>query len=182
MNYPIQYEIPMLGSPDSVACDWALYKLENQSPTKFSPDHQQRILKLADTIIKSKLKAWAAITSPGAAKEYLRIHLQARQEEVMAILFLNSKHHIIRYEELFKGTIDSAMVYTRVLVKRALYHNAAACMMVHNHPSWNPTPSEADKHITRRVFEALALVDIKLLDHFVVGIDGAVSMAELGEI
>lgn len=182
MDYPIQYEIPLSESADSVACDWALYKLEHQSLDQLSPEHQLRILKLADAIIKSKLKAGAPITSPSAAKEYLRIHLQARQEEVMAILFLNSKHHVIRFEEMFKGTIDSAMVYTRVLVKRALHLNAAACMMVHNHPSWNPTPSEADKHITRRVFEALALIDVKLLDHFVVGIDGAVSMAELGEI
>ena len=178
----MQYEIPMPESPESVACDWALYELEHQPPELLSPEHQQRILKLSDAIIKSKLKCGAPITDPGRAKEYLRLHLQARQEEVMAILFLNSKNHVIKFEELFKGTIDSALVYTRVLVKRALYHNAAACMMVHNHPSWNPEPSEADKQITQRVYEALSLIDVKLLDHFVVGVEGAVSMAEQGHI
>jgi DNA repair protein RadC len=179
---PLQYEIPMPDNADIIECTWAIYTLEKFSPEKIPYNAQAKILAIADKIVVSRLKRGANISSPGDAKDVLKALLQNRQDEVVAVAFLNSKHDIIKFEELFHWTIDSAQVYTRTLVKRALHHNAAACLMVHNHPSWNPKPSGADINITKRAYEALELINVKLLDHLVVGTDGVVSLAETGEL
>ncbi|WP_415270449.1 RadC family protein [Aeromonas media] len=108
--------------------------------------------------------------------------LQTRDREVFAALFLDNQHRILAYEELFLGTLSAATVYPRDVVKRALHYNAAALILVHNHPSGYPEPSRADIEITLRLQDALALVDIRILDHLVVGTEGIVSLAERGNL
>ncbi|MCG6507504.1 DNA repair protein RadC, partial [Vibrio parahaemolyticus] len=108
--------------------------------------------------------------------------LRDRQREAFYILFLDNQHRVIRDEVLFEGTIDAASVYPREVVKRALHHNAAALILAHNHPSGVAEPSQADRRITQRLTDALALVDIRVLDHFVVGDGDVVSFAERGWI
>jgi DNA repair protein RadC len=110
----------------------------------------------------------------------LREALGHLPHEVFSCLFLDTRHRLIRYEEMFRGTIDGAAVYPREIVKQALSFNAAAVILSHNHPSGDAEPSEADRSITIRVSKALSLVDVRLLDHLVVGADEVVSLAERG--
>lgn len=121
-----------------------------------------------------------AFTSPIECRRYLTLKLAEQEREVFVVLFLDSRHRLIKYDELFFGTIDGASVHPREVVKAALKHNAAAVILSHNHPSGVPEPSQADKQITRHLKEALSLVDIRLLDHIVVGGVDTVSFAELG--
>ena len=121
------------------------------------------------------------ITSVSDSRRYFLPLLSSREQEIFSCLFLDNKHRVIQYEELFFGTIDSSAVHPREVVKRALFHNAAAAIVAHNHPSGDPTPSRADEVITMRLKEALALVDVRLLDHIVVG-ETTVSMSELGKL
>lgn len=111
-------------------------------------------------------------------------HLQALladyEHEVFALLMLDSRHRVIVFEELFRGTLDGASVYPREVVKLALEHNAAALILVHNHPSGDPEPSMADRNLTTKLQDALNLVGVRTLDHIVVGNEGCVSLAELG--
>ena len=102
------------------------------------------------------------------------------ESEVFGILLMDTKNRILTFRELFYGTIDGASVYPREVVKQALRHNAATAILVHNHPSGDPTPSQADKLLTERLKEALALIDVRVLDHIVVGTEGATSMVEYG--
>lgn len=123
-----------------------------------------------------------AFTSPEDSRHYLSLQLAEREREVFAVLYLDNRHRLIAYEELFYGTIDGAAVHPRELVKAALKHNASAVIVAHNHPSGIPEPSQADKHLTQRLREALALVDLRILDHIVVGGSDTVSFAERGLI
>ena len=118
--------------------------------------------------------------APADAARFLKARLLGLPHEVFCCLFLDTRHRLIRYEELFRGTIDGATVYPREVVKRALQHNAAAVILGHNHPSGVAEPSEADRHITVKLAKALALVEIRLLDHVVVSRGGHVSLAERG--
>ena len=127
-----------------------------------------------------ELKRGDALTSPGAVRDYLRSQLAALPHEVFACLYLDNQHRVIAFEELFRGTLDSASVYPREVVKRALAHNAAALILTHNHPSGVSEPSQADMLLTRRLKESLAMVDIRVLDHLVVGDGDPVSFAERG--
>ncbi len=120
------------------------------------------------------------LTSPDDTRNYLTSRLRERQNEVFACLFLDSKNRIIEYEELFFGTINGASVHPRQVVRSALRHNAAGVILAHNHPSGVAEPSQADRQITRRTQEALALMDIQVLDHLVVGDGEIASLAELG--
>ena len=120
------------------------------------------------------------LESPGATEQYLKSALGDNPNEVFACLFLDTRHRVIAYEELFHGTIDGATVYPRVVAEKALKHNAAALIVAHNHPSGISEPSLADQAITRRLKDALALLDIRLLDHFVIGEGAPVSMAARG--
>ena len=113
-------------------------------------------------------------------KNYLRLKLADKEHEVFAVMFLTNQHNLIQYEEMFRGTIDSASVYPREVVKRALELNAAAIVISHNHPSGVAEPSESDKSITQKIKDACNLVDIRLLDHFVVSTKSATSFAEEG--
>jgi DNA repair protein RadC len=117
-----------------------------------------------------------------AAKNFLIQRLCGYQQEVFACLFLDSRHCVLAFEELFFGTINESSVYPREVVKRGLANNAAEVILTHNHPSGNPTPSEADRDITFLLKQALGLVDIKVIDHIIVGHQKCLSLAELGQI
>ena len=120
------------------------------------------------------------LTSPAHTRRYIEARLRGYRNEVFACLFLDNRHRIIAFEELFRGTLDGTSVHPRVVVRRALGHNAAALVCMHNHPSGCADPSPADRAITKRLAEALALVDVRLIDHFVVGDGESVSFSELG--
>ena len=140
----------------------------------------QACLELGKRYLETSLDRSDAFTSPAATRQYLRARLRGYRHEVFACLFLDNQNRLIRYEELFTGTIDGASVYPREVVKRVLAHNAAAVIFAHNHPSGVAEPSQADRHITRRLQQALDLVDVRVLDHVVVGDAGVVSFAERG--
>jgi len=126
------------------------------------------------------LERGAALSNAQDAGNYFSARLRPHKQEVFAVLFLDTKHRAIAFEELFSGTIDRSQVHPREVVRRALAHNAAAVIVGHNHPSGHAEPSAADRSLTRRLHEALGLVDIRLLDHFVIGDGLPVSMASRG--
>ena len=132
---------------------------------------------MQETVIRE-----GAFTSPQTTKDYLLSHLRDRRREVFSCLFLDTKHRLIANEDLFQGTIDSASVYPRVIAERALVLNAAAVIAAHNHPSGETEPSQADIAVTKRIQDCLDLLDIRLLDHFIVGEGEPISMAERGLI
>lgn len=141
---------------------------------------ESELLSIAKTFARRRLAKGRKITQPAQAFEYLELLFQDYEREVFSALFLDCQHRVICFEEMFRGTIDSASVYPREVVKRALACNAAAVILVHNHPSGNPEPSEADRRITLRLQEALGLVEIRIIDHIVVGSEGYESFAQLG--
>ena len=120
------------------------------------------------------------LTSPGIVAEYLKVLLAQEEHEVFGVVFLDAKHRVLAFEVLFHGSIDGASVYPRQVVKRALAHNAAAVILTHNHPSGCTEPSQADRVLTRRLQQALELVEIRVLDHFIVGAGRPTSLAECG--
>lgn len=140
----------------------------------------QAVLEMARRHLEAGLERGDALENPAAVRRYLTARLRHQRREVFACLFLDNRHRVIRYDELFFGTIDAASVYPREVVTRALSHNAAALILAHNHPSGVAEPSLADQQITRRLIDALALVDIRVLDHMVVGDTEVVSFAERG--
>ncbi|RAS64353.1 DNA repair protein RadC [Vibrio diazotrophicus] len=140
----------------------------------------QASLEITQRFLAETLKRGEALTSPQQTQLYLSSVLRDRQREAFYILFLDNQHRVIQDEILFEGTIDAASVYPRELVKRALHHNAAALILAHNHPSGVVEPSQSDRRITSRISDALSLVDIRVLDHFVVGDGEIVSFAERG--
>jgi DNA repair protein RadC len=142
----------------------------------------QAVLELARRHLREKLQPRDAIADPDATRAYLRARLRDLGHEVFVCLFLDTRHRVIRDEELFRGTLDGASVYPREVVKRALALNAAAVIFAHNHPSGVAEPSAADHALTRRLVDALALVEVRVLDHFVVGEGEPVSFAERGLI
>jgi DNA repair protein RadC len=135
---------------------------------------------LARRRLLESLTRGRALTGPADSIDYLQAALRDRDREVFSCLFLDTRHRVISVEELFKGSIDGACVYPRVVAARALRLGAAAVIVAHNHPSGVAEPSLADQAITRRLKDALALLEIRLLDHFVIGDDAPVSMAALG--
>lgn len=142
----------------------------------------QAVLEMTQRYLAETLKRGDALTSPQQTKLYLTSVLRDRHREAFYILFLDNQHRVIQDEILFEGTIDAASVYPREVVKRALQLNAAALILAHNHPSGIAEPSQSDRRITQRLIDALALVDIRVLDHFVVGDGEVVSFAERGWI
>ncbi|MGL6428634.1 JAB domain-containing protein [Aeromonas hydrophila] len=162
----------------SLAFDSSLLVRDDQG--RYMQATADQILEAARQVIDQKIPRGALFTSPELVKDYLRTKLVGFEHEVFAVLFLDTKHRLIEYAELFHGTIDQASVYPREVVKAALRVNAAAVVFSHNHPSGNPEPSHADKVLTQRLREALAIVEIRTLDHIVVGSEGTVSFAEQG--
>ncbi|WP_240125791.1 RadC family protein [Thermomonas alba] len=137
-------------------------------------------LELGQRHLAARLERGEALTDPGAAGRYFAQRLRGLGHEVFAVLYLDSRHRALAFEELFRGTIDGAEVHPRIVVQRALAHGAAAAIVGHNHPSGNPEPSAADCALTARLRQALALVDVRLLDHFVIGDGAPTSLAERG--
>ena len=140
----------------------------------------QAVLEMARRHTFEVLDRGGVLTSPEATRAYLVDALKAYEHEVFACLFLDNQHHILKFEELFSGTIDSASVYPREVVKKALAYNAAAVIFAHNHPSGINEASQADKAITQRLKSALELIDIRVLDHFIIADGRPFSFAEHG--
>ena len=138
------------------------------------------VLELARRVLAERLKQRAVFDSPDAVKHYLQLHLAAKAHEVFAVLFLDAQHRLIALEELFRGTLTHTSVYPREVVTRALHHQACALVLAHNHPSGCVEPSRADESLTRTLKAALALVDVRVLDHVIVTPGEALSMAERG--
>ncbi|MGR6872036.1 RadC family protein [Pseudomonas sp. HK3] len=147
-------------------------------PAKYA--QLQAVLEMARRHLQQKLDKPGAFTEPNSVREYLTSRLRHLPHEVFACLFLDSQHRLISYDELFRGTIDGASVYPREVVKQVLFHNAAAVIFAHNHPSGIAEPSLSDERITHKLQQALQLVDVRVLDHFIVGDNGVLSMAERG--
>lgn len=137
-------------------------------------------VELATRYLEEGVRRSDAIESPGQTSQFLYARLRSRPHEVFACVFLDNRHRVISFEEMFRGTIDGASVHPREVVKRALELNAAALIAAHNHPSGVAEPSGADLAITNRLREALALVDVRLLDHFVIGDGEVVSFVDRG--
>jgi DNA repair protein RadC len=137
-------------------------------------------IELARRSLQDQLKERAALTSPGAVRDYLRLALSRREEEVFVCIWLDAQHKVIEIKEAFTGTLTQTSVYPREIVKAALARNAAAVIFAHNHPSGVAQPSQADELLTRNLKEALALVEVKVLDHFIVAGNQAISFAERG--
>jgi DNA repair protein RadC len=146
---------------------------------KYVPAPSNLVIEEAKRRLGARLEGLNALTSPALARDAIRLRFAGLEHEIFACLFLDNQHRVIKFEELFRGTIDGASVYPREVVKAALAHNSAAVMFCHNHPSGVAEPSEADKFITKRLKDALMMVDIRVLDHFIVGED-IYSFAEHG--
>ena len=130
--------------------------------------------------LKEELQRGDALNSPRVVRDYLQLLLGSRQQEIFLVLFLDTQHRVIASEELFQGTLSQTSVYPREVVKRALAHNAAAVILAHNHPSGIAEPSQSDRLLTEALKQALSLVDVRVLDHFVVGMGQTLSFAERG--
>lgn len=139
----------------------------------------QAVLEIARRHLFETVKRGDPLSNPAETRNYITMRLRDYTFEVFAALFLDNRHRVIVFEELFRGTIDGASVHPREVVRRALHHNAAAVIFAHNHPSGVAEPSQADRHITQRLKDALVLIDVRVLDHIVVG-DDTVSFAERG--
>ena len=157
------------------------YVIDENGNYKFrNPINSTQIIEVASAILKASLIRGECLNNPQTARDYAQLQLGSLESEAFGVLFLDTKHQLIAFEVLFQGTINSASVYPREVVKRVLEHNAAAVIFTHNHPSGLPEPSAADTKITQRLKDALALVDVRVLDHVIVGTDGTSSMAEAG--
>jgi DNA repair protein RadC len=138
------------------------------------------VMEMARRALKEKLDRGSALGSPQAVRDYLRLKLQDRPHEIFVGVFLDAQNRVLAVEELFRGTLTQTSVYPREVVKRALHHNAAALIFAHNHPSGIAEPSRSDETLTQALKQSLALVDVKVLDHFVIGAGAAMSFAERG--
>lgn len=153
-------------------------QVKGLGPAKFAL--LQAVLAMGERYLEEILKKDNALTNPQNTRQYLVRKLRHKQREAFYILFLDNQHRVIKGEVLFEGTLDCASVYPREVVKRSLELNAAALILAHNHPSGVAEPSQADRRITRKISDSLALVDIRVLDHFVVGEGEVISFAERG--
>lgn len=154
--------------------------LYRQTAEGFQPVADAEVVGAALAVLSARVAGRHTLNSPRAVREFLAIRYADLEHEVFTVIFLDNRNRVIACEDLFRGTIDGASVYPREVVKAALAHNAAACLLAHPHPSGVAEPSSADEFITRRLKDALALVDIRLIDHVVVGGGSFVSLAERG--
>jgi DNA repair protein RadC len=162
----------LLASPEN------LKNIKGLGPAKTS--QLAAVMEVARRCLKEDLRSASTLTSPGAVRDYLRLAISSREHEVFVCLWLDAQHRVIASEELFRGTLTQTSVYPREIVKAGLKANAAAVIFAHNHPSGVAQPSQADELLTRNLKEALSLVDIKVLDHFVVAGHQTLSFAERG--
>ena len=155
-------------------------RLSDLKPSNLNDVEKQSVITLAMKVLAIKHRAGRSLSKPEETRNYLRLRLANYRNEVFGCLFLDNRHRIIAVRELFQGTIDGASIHPRVVVQQAMEVNAAAMVFFHNHPSGVAEPSHADEAITRRLKDALALVDVRVLDHFVVSAGESVSFAERG--
>ncbi len=142
----------------------------------------QAVLEMSRRALQEELQRGDALNSPRAVRDYLQLLLGTRQQEIFMVLFLDTQHRVIATEELFHGTLSQTSVYPREVVKRALAHNAAAVILAHNHPSGVAEPSQSDQLLTGALKQALSMVDVRVLDHFIVAVGQTLSFAEKGLI
>jgi DNA repair protein RadC len=155
----------------------ALYVRDGRG--RYQRAEADQILEAARRLVDQRLQRGVTLSDPSVAKEFLRLRMATLEHEVFVAILLDTRQRVLEFVELFRGTIDGAEVHPREVVKTALAANAAAMIIAHNHPSGCPEPSAADRAVTARLKQALALMDIRLLDHFVVG-DDVVSLAARG--
>lgn len=155
-------------------------EVHGMGPAKFT--QLQAVMELARRAAGEQLRAGCALGSPELVRQYLRLGMGRQQHESFSVLFLDVKNRLLACEEMFRGTLTHTSVYPREVVKAALARNAASVMLAHNHPSGSPEPSEADLLLTRALVQALALVDVRVLDHFVVAGAQVHSFAEHGQL
>jgi DNA repair protein RadC len=153
---------------------------DSTCPHPYPKESDDDILNYAKTIMESRFKRSRYLNNPSTTRDYLKLTLANKERECFGVVYLDSQNGVLAFSILFEGTIDGAVVYPREVVKESLNHNAAAVILVHNHPSGNPEPSEADKTITKRLIEALSIIDIRVLDHLIVGGNDITSLAERG--
>jgi DNA repair protein RadC len=142
----------------------------------------EEIIRAARSCLARRVVKGAVLQSPGATRDFILVELSERSHESFCVLYLDNRHRVISWQEIFRGTIDGASVHPREVVKEALSRCAAACILVHNHPSGVAEPSQADELITHRLRDAMALVDIRILDHLIVAGTTVLSFAERGLI
>lgn len=142
----------------------------------------QAVLEMSRRALSEEMRTGDALNSPRAVRDYLQLLLRGREQEVFMVIFLDAQHRVLAAEELFHGTLTQTSVYPREVVKRALFHNAAAVILAHNHPSGVAEPSQSDRLLTDALKQALALVDVRVLDHFIVAGVGCLSFAERGMV
>ena len=142
----------------------------------------QAVLEMARRALQEEMHVGDALNSPRAVRDYLQLQLRGREQEVFMVIFLDAQHRAIASEEMFHGTLTQTSVYPREVIKRALYHNAAAVILAHNHPSGTAEPSQSDRLLTDALKQALAMVDVRVLDHLIVAGVGCLSFAERGMV
>jgi len=157
-----------------------IYRRLNRAIRLAMSAEAQDVLAAAREILATRIRHGDALGSPGAVREYLQLILHDREYEVFVVVLLDAQNRVLALEELFRGTLTQTSVYPREVVKTALRHNAAGVIFAHNHPSGVAEPSHADQLLTVNLKQALALVDIKVLDHFIVAGTASVSFAERG--
>lgn len=156
----------------------AFCEIHGMGPAKYV--QLQAVLEMSRRALREEMKTGDALNSPQAVRNYLQLQLQSRQQEVFMVIFLDAQHRVLATEEMFHGTLTQTSVYPREVVKRALFHNAAAVIFAHNHPSGVAEPSQSDRMLTDALKQALALVDVRTLDHFIVAGSQCLSFAERG--
>lgn len=155
-------------------------RFSDLKPADLNPTEKETVVALAMLVLAARHRRGSSLTCPNTTRAYLQLKCAEYRNEVFGCVFLDTRHRIVEHAELFQGTIDGATVHPRVVVQRALAVNAAAIVLFHNHPSGVAEPSQADRMLTRRLTDAMALVDIRILDHLVVGESESVSFAERG--
>ena len=160
---------------------YAIADSRPESLILIAAQHEDWTIQQAIALLEKRVfKAGPALSSPAAVRDYLRLKLVVEPNEVFAVVFLDSQHQVLAYEPLFKGSVDQTSVYPRVVVQRALALNASALILAHQHPSGVTEPSVADRALTDRLKAALAMVDVRVVDHFIVGKGNPYSFAEAG--
>ncbi|MDE0488602.1 MAG: DNA repair protein RadC [Gammaproteobacteria bacterium] len=168
--------------PASITAPAPDNRFQSLSPCALSKSEKSSVVALALKVLSQRFRRGRVLNSPQDIEGFLRLKLTGRRNEVFGIIYLDTRHRLIEIAELFKGTVDGATVYPRVVVQQALEKNAAAIVIFHNHPSQVAEPSDADRGITLKLSRALALVDVRVLDHLVVTDGHVVSFAERGLI
>lgn len=169
-------------TPDLAEASVGYDRFSAMEPRDLVDTEKEAVVRLALAVLDEKLSYGELFTDGGVAKNYFRLKLVDRKAEVFAAAFLTTRHALIEYEELFFGSIDGASVHPRVVAQRALELNASAVIVAHNHPSGDPGPSRSDESLTRRLKESLSLLEVRVLDHIIVGKGDPVSLAEEGMV